>query len=293
MMKTSNTSTALSVDALDDLVEMLPTIWAHHAPTSSLYQYLRPRVIDAVAKRFGSEEPNPVLFEPFGALKFPYFPMGNINSLDLFGLDELILFSFYWRNRERYKRVADFGANIGLHSNILCRCGFEVRSFEPDPMHLLELRRRLIFNGCAVEVHEAAISTEKGRHSFTRVLGNTTGSHLSGEKSPYGELESFEVDLEPAAPHMAWADLVKMDIEGHEAVVLCATTADSWQGTDAVVEVGSAENAARIYDHFAKLPVHLFAQKVSWSRVEQLSDMPTSHRDGSLFISMKDAMPWE
>ncbi len=53
---------------------------------------------------------------------------------------------------------------------------------------------------------------------------------------------------------------MKMDIEGHEAEVLCATDAALWQRTDAVVEVGSAGNADRIHAHFESLPVNLFAQ---------------------------------
>ena len=280
-------------DALDGLFELLPEIVEHHAPASTVYLYMKPRVIAAAAGRFGGAEPAPVPFDPFGTLRFPYFPMGNIDSLDLFGLDELILFAFYWRNRGRYRLVADFGANLGLHSTILHRCGYQVRSFEPDPVHLGELRRRLALNDCAVELHEAAVSTESGRRSFTRVLGNTTSSHLSGEKAaPYGELESFEVALEDAAPHLAWADLVKMDIEGHEAEVLCAQDAELWRSTDVVAEVGTAENAAQIFDRFAALPVNLFAQKIGWARVARPDDMPTSHRDGSLFISVKDAMPW-
>ena len=138
-----------------------------------------------------------------------------------------------------------------------------------------------------------ALSTEDGTHEFTRVLGNTTGSHLTGAKaSPYGELERFSVAVENALPHMAWADLVKMDIEGHEADVLCATDAALWQRTDAVVEVGSAGNADRIHAHFESLPVYLFAQNTAWQRVEKRADMPESHRDGSLFISTKDARPW-
>ena len=61
---------------------------------------------------------------------------------------------------------------------------------------------------------------------------------------------------------------------------------------DAVVEVGSAGNADRIHAHFESLPVNLFAQNTAWQRVEKRADMPESHRDGSLFISTKDAMPW-
>ena len=88
------------------------------------------------------------------------------------------------------------------------------------------------------------------------------------------------------------ADFVKMDIEWHEADVLCATDAALWKRTDAVVEEGSAGNADRIHAHFESLPVNLFAQMTAWQRVEKRADMPESHRDGSLFISTKDAMPW-
>lgn len=282
------------VNPLDGLIELLPELAAHHAPSGALHRYLKPLAIAAVASRFEGEEPlwNP--FEPFGEIVFPYVKMGNIDSLDLFGLDELILFAFYWRNRTRYRRVADFGANLGLHSLVMSRCGFEVRALEPDPRHLDVLRRTLARNGCdKVKVRPAAVSVAAGSHDFTRVLGNTTGSHLTGAKpSPYGDLEIFTVALESALPHMAWADLVKMDIEGHEAVVLCATDPTLWHDLDAVVEVGSADNAKRIYAHFRNTPVNLFAQKISWRRVGLLDDMPTSHRDGALFISMKDAMPW-
>jgi len=279
-------------DVLDDIVERLPALAAQHAPTDAAYRRLKARAIAAVAARFAGSGPAP--FPPFGEIVFPYLRMGNIDSLDLFGLDELILFAFYWRNRRRYRRVADFGANIGLHSLVMRRCGFSVRAFEPDPTHLAALRKTLSRNRCEnVAVYPVAISTAGGEHGFTRVLGNTTGSHLSGAKpSPYGELEQITVSCTPAAPHLAWADLVKMDIEGHEAEVLCAADPDVWRGTDAVVEIGSVENAQRIYNHFSTTPVNLFAQKVSWAPVRGLGDMPTSHRDGSLFISVKDAMPW-
>src|SRR3546814_20413787 len=87
--------------------------------------------------------------------------MGNIDSLDLFGIDELIVFAFYWANRDRYRTALDLGANIGLHSIILDRCGYRVTAFEPDPETAEELRRNLVRNGCSnVEVHEAAVAAE-------------------------------------------------------------------------------------------------------------------------------------
>lgn len=230
---------------------------------------------------------------PLGAIDFPYIEMGNINSLDLFGLDELIIFAFYLNNRDTYRRVADFGANLGLHSLVLGRCGFEVRSFEPDPRHFQILKDSLSRNGVTSDLQQKAVSTEDGVHEFVRVLGNTTGSHLSGaKKDPYGELERFEVQIVDATSTIKWADLVKIDIEGHEADLLTNLPIDLWSETDAIMEVGTTRNAEQIFERFNGTPVNLFAQKIEWERVTSVSDIPTSHREGSLFLSTKLEMPW-
>ena len=234
-----------------------------------------------------------VRFGPFGELVFPYVEMGAINSLDLLGMDELILFSFYWANRFRYRKVVDFGANIGLHSTILHKCGYKVRCFEPDPVHLKLLERTFALNDVNVEIHKSAVSFENGELEFVRVLGNTTGSHLSGAKpNLYGELERFKVPVEAAQPHLQWADLAKIDIEGHEAELICALPAEIWLSTDAVLEVGRAENAKAIYDYLSGTGVNLFSQKNGWQSVKSVEDVPTSHREGSLFLTGKSEMPW-
>src|ERR1041384_2111016 len=109
--------------------------------------------------------------------------MGAVDSLDLFGLDELIIFLFYWCNRGRYRRVVDIGANLGLHTIMMGRCGFQVTAFEPHPVHCEVLRRTVALNDItSVELRTAAVSTRTGEAAFVRVLGNTTGSHLLGSK---------------------------------------------------------------------------------------------------------------
>jgi FkbM family methyltransferase len=220
--------------------------------------------------------------------------MGAISSLDLFGLDELILFSFYWTNRSRYRRVLDLGANIGLHAVVLARCGMEVRSYEPDPLHFELLKRNLKINQCgSVQPMNAAVSTAAGEMEFVRVLGNTTGSHLAGSKSTvYGDIDRFPVRVEAFSAVLGWADLVKLDVEGHERAILVETTRPQWERVDAVVEIGSAQNADAVFHHFRQIGVNLFAQKIDWARVERREHMPESYRDGTLFISCKAAMPW-
>lgn len=232
------------------------------------------------------------VLESIGPIDIPYFKMGNVDSTDLFCANEMAIFEFYLANRARYRRVLDCGANIGVHSIIMARCGWEVRAFEPDLIHLEQLRHNLRINRVDVEVHASAISLEDGYADFTRVLDNTTSSHLDGAKTPHGPTEIFKVRTEAAAPHLAWADLAKIDIEGHEAAVITGVPFDIWATTDTIVEVGSERNAALILFFFNNSLINLFSQKIKWRKVEKLEDMPISHRDGSLFITPKPTMPW-
>lgn len=276
------------------LIEAIPSLRAFHAPTDPVCGLLRMIARREVTELFASEQAVARPFEPFGELVFPYTRMGNIDSLDLFGIDELIIFAFYHANRQRYRRVLDLGANLGIHSIVMARSGFEVMAFEPDPRHFELLRRNLGLNHVsAVTPVNAAVSTHRGKMEFIRVLGNTTGSHIAGSKSNvYGGTERFPVDGVPFAEIVGDIDLVKMDVEGHEAAILTATAAPDWHRLDMMLEVGSEANARAIHDHFRDMPVRLFAQKIGWRRVVRLEDMPTSHRDGSLFITAKDEMPW-
>jgi FkbM family methyltransferase len=283
-----------SRNILEDTMAALPELSVHHAPTSATYRVLK-RVTRPEAERlFGPDGPQAASLGPLGTIRFPYHRMGAIDSIDLFGVDELIIMSFYDLNRARYRRVLDLGANIGLHSFALSRCGYEVRCYEPDPVHFKLLSRTIELNKLSgITPVNAAVSVADGTHEFVRVLGNTTGSHLAGAKTdPYGDLERFTVKVEAFKPLLHWADLAKIDIEGHEATVLCSTTAEDWAKTDAIAEIGNEPNAEAVFKHFQSIGIGMFAQKTGWSKVETLSDMPTSHRDGSLFITKKEAVPW-
>ncbi len=279
---------------LEDVIAALPELNAHHAPTSATYRVLK-RVTRPEAERlFGPQGPQAASLGPLGAIQFPYHRMGAIDSIDLFGVDELIIMAFYDINRARYRKVLDLGANIGLHSFALSRCGYEIRCYEPDPVHYKLLQRTIELNKLSgVTPINAAVSVEAGSAEFVRVLGNTTGSHLAGAKpAPYGELERFTVKVDAFKPLLHWADLAKIDIEGHEATVLCSTAAEDWAKTDAMAEIGNEPNAEAVFRHFQTIGIGMFAQKTGWARVSTFGDMPTSHRDGSLFITRKPAVPW-
>jgi FkbM family methyltransferase len=278
---------------LDDIFTALSTDPRLHVPGTGPYLELKAQARAEVERLFRSEAPAPHPFGPFGPITLPYTRMGAIDSLDLFGLDELIIFAFYNASRARYTRVLDVGANLGLHSIILAACGFEVRAYEPDPRHYELLSANLKANQASrVQAVKAAVSTADGEAEFVRVLGNTTGSHLAGAKNSYGEREFFKVRVEAVAPLFGWASLAKIDAEGHERQLLLASTRADFGHLDVMVEVGSAENAAAIFEHMASQGVGMYPQKLGWQAARSATDLPTSHRDGSLFLSAKGGMPW-
>ncbi len=225
-------------------------------------------------------------FGPFGRLIFPYQKMGKIDSLDLFGITELIIFALYLRKKNHYFRVLDIGANLGLHSILMSRLGWDVQSFEPDPEHFQALRRNL-YENCESnipQIHNKAVSTQDGNAQFVRVLDNLTGNHLVGYKDSYGPRETITVETTDCRALFDWADFAKLDCEGNEADLLLTTTPEQMKHLEAIVEVRNEANARQLYEHFMGMEVGMWSQKINWNRVKNLSHMPHLNREGSLFI---------
>lgn len=278
---------------LDLIFEVLAENPNLHIRSSALYRLYQTTARTAIEQLFSVTDRVVRPFGPFGSISMPYTKMGAIDSLDLFGVDELIIFAFYNANRMRYRRVLDIGSNLGLHSIIMARCGYTVKAFEPDPWHFGILSENLAANGAiSVTANNNAVSVNDGEAQFVRLLGNTTGSHLAGSKDSYGEKEIFKVTTCAVKPLFEWADFAKIDTEGHEAALLLTTTSDIMQELDIMVEIGNPVNAKAVFEHFQSLGVRMYAQKLGWGGVQKLSDVPTSHREGSLFISAKSSMHW-
>lgn len=218
-------------------------------------------------------------------------PLGRAVTTDnLFDPNEQIIFDFYQANHRRYRRALDIGANVGVHAILMARCGWEVRAFEPDPRHFSMLRKNVRSHGVEVDVDFAAVSDRDGIAEFVRVVDNTTGSHLLGARASYGPTEQFKVRVVDCRLLFAWTDFAKIDCEGHEAVLMRTTAAETWQRLDAIVEVGSVENARAIHDHLRGV-VPMWAQKIGWRRVQSLADVPAHHSEGSLFVGIDPPFP--
>jgi FkbM family methyltransferase len=276
--------------SLPALLKGLPSWRRSHPPRSVGYRRLAKRARSAVlASPLARKGKGVTDLGELGKLRFPYTKMGKIDSLDLFGLDELILFSLYWKNRHRFRRAVDIGANLGLHSILMARCGWKVTSFEPDPRHCRLLRRNLKLNGIrSVRVREAAVSSRGGQAKFVRVVGNTTSSHLAGAKlNAYGNLQKFSVRLVAAAEALKKADFAKIDAEGHEYDILKAIPNKRWKRLFCVVEIGSPENARKIMQLGLKNNLEVRAQKIQWAKCKNLKDYPLTYKDGSALIWSK------
>jgi FkbM family methyltransferase len=145
----------------------------------------------------------------------------------------------------------------------------------------------------SVKIFNKAISDKKGKASFVRLCGNIAGSHLSGDKpNPYGKIETFEVDIEPIVSHLEWADFAKIDVEGHEKVILLATEKQHWEKLDAIIEIGNPENGRAIFEHMSSLGVSMYPQKINWEKAKTLKDLPDNYKEGNVFLSSRGPMLW-
>jgi len=228
-------------------------------------------------------------FREFGKIFFPYYNMGNIKSTDLFSANEFVIFYLYHKLKSKYLSVGDFGANLGLHSIILDKCGFHVTAFEPDPKIFKKLKKNVKLNKSKnINLINSAIYTKNSILKFTRVKDNLTGSHISKEKKSYGRKENIFVKAINIREIVNNFDLIKMDIESAEATVLCYLKKKDYFKTDFIVEVGNKKNSKKIFNFLKKNKLKFYSQKKNFNLVNKLDEMPFSHKDGALFISQRN-----
>ena len=279
-----------------DFLDSIRTNFVFHQRGTTWFNQTEINIIKEIEKLHGIGKSEVLTLGEVGNLNFPYFEMGSIDSVKLFGIDELILFSYYYANRDRYKKTLDLGANIGLHTLIMKKLGFQVVSYEPDSIHLAQIEKVMKLNDLGTEgLTPKAISDKRGTMEYIRILGNTTGSHLLGSKKEvYGATEIVSVEVDDILEVLSQGnfDFVKMDVEGHEVVLLNRITARSIATTDIMLEIGSEKNAKEIFTILSDKKIPAYAQKINWGRVETLEDLPNHHTHGSLFLSMQGPPNW-
>tara|TARA_B110000459_G_scaffold196745_1_gene239216 strand:+ start:90 stop:941 length:852 start_codon:yes stop_codon:yes gene_type:complete len=225
-------------------------------------------------------------FKEFGKIIFPYYSMGKDNSSNLFNANEFVLFYFYLKGKKKYKNVADMGANLGLHSIVLNKCGYNVTSFESDPVTFSKLKANIKLNKIKnIKLVNKAVYTNNKTVKFTRVFDNMFSSHISSEKSSYGIKKEIIVKTVKTSELIKKFDLIKIDIEGSESKVIRSIVRKDFFSTDILVEIGTKKNAKEIFGFLKKNKIKSYSQKNNFKLVSNLKMMPISHNEGSLFIS--------
>ncbi len=254
----------------------------------SNYKKLKKKIIIFLKKKFNNKYHK---IELDDKLKFyhPKINFGNITSLNLLEIDELLIFKYYIKNSKLYDQFIDIGANIGVHSIINAKLGLKVLAFEPDPWHIKLLKRNIKKNKLKnIKIYDAAVSDKDTKSSFTRVLGNTTGSHITGaKKHVYNSIEKFDVKILSAKKLIKKNCLVKIDAEGEESKILNSLSREQLKNNDFICEIGNKKNAKKIFSKLKKEKICAYSQKINFKMVNKLADLPISYKEGSLFISSK------
>ena len=223
-------------------------------------------------------------------INFPYIELGNINSIHLFGIDELLIFKFYISRIKKYNKVCDIGANIGLHSLILSKCGYKVDSYEPDPVHCRIAKKIFKKNRVKVNLIEKAVANYSGTADFTRIVNNTTGSYISNKKTSYGPVKKLKVKVTNATELSNKYDLIKIDAEGSEFDILSQFTSKDFKKTDFIIEISTIFSRKNLWNMIKQKKLKVYAQKISWNKAKRIEELPSSHREGSVFISSSGMM---
>jgi len=225
-----------------------------------------------------------------GDIYFPFVSFGNTSSTSLLNFHELSLFMIYALISKNYTAAIDLGANIGLHSIIMSKAGFnKVTAVEADISHFKSFDNNLSINNIKnVDFKNIAVSDKSGVVKFTRVLDNLTGSHVSGSKEKvYGEVSEITVESKPITDFLITGQklFIKMDIESHEGVTISQIEKKFWSDIDMCLEIGNLYNARIILDYCQKNNLFLFCEKFAWKAIDTLEQVPKSWKDGSVIIS--------
>jgi FkbM family methyltransferase len=264
-----------------------------HKVSSDLYKRLKIYFKDYFKEHKNKKKSN-LFFSLIGNFKLPYFKMGKINSSHLLGLDELIIFSFYKKLKILgYQKVADLGANIGLHSVILGKLNYQVRAYEPDPDHVKQFKKNIKINKLKkIKLIEKAVDIKEGSVIFNKILNNTTASFIGNAKlKTSGVVKKFIVRTENIKNILKWAQIIKMDIEGMEYKVIKTLIKKDIIGKIIILEIGTRTNAIRIFEHCKKNKIFLFSQITGWKLAKNISEVPFSHKDGSAILYYKNKFP--
>ena len=168
--------------------------------------------------------------------------------------------------------MLDVGANMGQHSLIAAWHGMRVHAFEPLPRLALRLKANLALNRLAerVSVFEFAVSAVEGSATLHEMDRADDGSHsllASGTERIRSEVQvrTVTIDGHLKAQSCGPPAIIKIDVEGAEALVLDGATQTLSEGRPVViVETGDrlahtlGESADSVIDRLLQRDYRVF-----------------------------------
>lgn len=181
----------------------------------------------------------------------------------------------------RASRIFDVGANSGTYALAAAAINprAAVLAFEPLPAMAKQLRGDVRANGLSVEVIEQAASDRDGTARFHMAADTSIGS--LHELAPGQETAGFDVEV-ARLDHYGAPDLLKIDVEGHEAAVLRGVGAGLDRRPAMLIEILSDAIAQDVTDALgdrAYRAFHIDEGAGTLSEVERLSGDHGSNRN--------------
>lgn len=233
-------------------------------------------------------KPTVIKSEYFGDIFVPNFDNGiKKNFYDLFAFHELSLFTKYLKLRKKFSFALDVGANLGLHTIILSRLGYKVKSFEADPNTFKKLKNNLKMNSCKnYKLYNFAISDFNGTSKFYQVKNNLTANTLeSSSKKIYGKYKIINVKVKKLNKYIPQENcLIKLDVEGAEFNILKTLKYSNKLKKKIFFEVNDNVSAKKIFDFIKLYKLKCLAELNGWKEIKKLRQMPTSWKQGSVLL---------
>ena len=230
----------------------------------------------------------------FRLLGFPFLwpktSYGNLDSLCNFQSLEFGMWLTYIFTGN-YRSFWDVGAHQGIDTCVISSLypNSSIYSFEPDPLSVDWFRRIVILNCFSnVEVVNAGLSPTDSVATFTRVMGNTMASHISGSRSSHGEIEELSVPL-VSHHNFPKPDFAKINIEGYEKILVPSFSADFAETTPMSIEIHSPDDMSVVFEFAKTHGLSIYTQSSGFRRQTSLSSMPVSNKEGYVFLSKNES----
>lgn len=235
-----------------------------------------------------------IKLSPFYKIAFLNAKLGKYYAHEILLLEqELIQIYYYKLISDKYKKFADMGTNIGLHTLLASQIFSEVRSYEPEDKTFNMLLNNLNLNKINnVNAYKKAVSIEDGELTLIKNSENPTSNHLEIShvsdkyKSIYKDLKKTKVNSISFEKVLEQSDVIKIDIEGHEGEIFKNLDYKFLKNKILFIEIHNDKNSYEIKNFYNKNIKNIKCSliKNGIKLINNNEDFPNQASDGSIIF---------